>query len=244
MARPRNATSTRGRKLPSSPAEIMARRRAEEREIDADPARWGDKPLNAGEKANLVRTRVTARLDSKDRPVSMQRTDVFDRLRAKDAISDVQLCAVRRLERDMAERARIGAKGQALEHVDRMGDFAAISDKAIDAGGRVDEAMALVGPANARLFRALIETPLLHGPGVDADALGFDWREAVTRITGETRRESQSCLVRMAATNLAEVYDFLDSRRRRSDKLPAQSISTAASAAPPAHAEGQRVALV
>lgn len=370
MARPRRNTASRGRRLPTDPSEAAARRRAEERAIDANPKRWGERAVSEDEKREMVRTHVRARLDTNDRMKSAQRCDVFDRLAAKGAISVEQLRAARRLEEDMAERARIGAKGMTLEQVDRTGDFAAISDRAIDAGDRVESVLALVGPTNARLLRALVETPLAYGAAPDAvasrletvahveimggaltvraldagaagneieisilpvrveiepareghkaimhtgatiivcgsgentafeqfeikpgpavafwrvtadtlngmtanvkgsklvrasvggvaatpmrasyrlsqgaDMSAADWRARVQKITGEARAESQSCLVRLACSNLAEVYDFLDRQRRRGSMALHRSIATSAGEAPPMHTQGERVAI-
>jgi hypothetical protein len=222
--------------MPTDPAVAAAARRAEQRAAESDPARWGEAPATATDLKRMSSTGVRYRLDQRGRVASAVRSDVFGRLADKGALTIPEAQAIRRLEEDFALRARIGAKSYSVEQVDRSDGSAAVgvTDGMIDAGDRVVEALSTVGPLFARLLVELLERPLLSGKAIE-------WREIVASVSGETRKEGQSCVVRMAAKSLAEVYDTIDHRERQRKRRGVGVQHDLA--AKPQHVEGERVRL-
>lgn len=139
--------------------------------------------------------------DAAKRIVSAQRLDVFALLRSRQAITEAQYEAVRRLEADLAAAAGVDKPEQSLERVDRSSTGAPgqnVSQRQIDAGRRVAEVLRGTGPINAKLLRALLE-PQFAG-------VLTRWREVVEQVTGETHHAAAAVVVRSACENLAEAY--------------------------------------
>lgn len=209
---------SRRRRSPSDPA-AAARKRAEEARADAaarerDPARWGEMAAPKSMREALTRHGVDYALDGKGRlKAGAHKVDLWEELHARRALSEAQLVAVRRLQRDLADRYGLGRKGEQVK-VEGAGNRAAVTDAMIDAGRWVDRVLQLVGPPSSRLLAALLE------PGVRGEP-DPNWRETVARITGETNDRAQAAAVRLAAQSLSDVYEAL-ARAKRSDVTDAQ----------------------
>lgn len=204
------------RRTPTAPGALSSAERrerlmlammADRRDRDDNPARWGEAPA-ADDLAALKRQGASVKLDQVGRVQYARRMDCFATLLAREAITAAQHTAIRRLETDMAIRA--GAKfgeGDTAGFVDRTPDHAGASQAMIDAGRRVDDTLAMVGPPACRVLAAILEPPVTTGAAVD-------WRACVARVTSETRAEAQTALLRFAAQALADVYDALDRKAR------------------------------
>ena len=196
---------------PHNPAAAMAARLlrleqavAAERAEAADPARWG---VDASALALPAQAEVTAVRDGRGRIAHAHRADVFERLHGRGGLSDGQLAAVRRLVRDMGVRAGLFRASPDLVKVDAQAKSDGATQRMLEAGRRVDAALAAAGLGSARLLRALVEPAAAAGQG--------DWREAVVRETGETNPHAQAALVRSACDNLRLAYQALDRDGRR-----------------------------
>lgn len=177
---------------------------------EADPARWGEVKDQAHIDA-LNRTGADVALDLKGRVKWAYRGDIFDTLAKREAITDAQLSGIRRLQRDMAERAGIG--GGNTEDLGTFvdggnGDAAGVTQRMVDAGARVDDVLAMVGPPASRVLRDLLEPPVTTGASPD-------WRAVIAHHTGETYEKSQPALLRFAAQSLADCYACIDRGKGR-----------------------------
>ncbi|NDC58087.1 MAG: hypothetical protein EBZ50_04530 [Alphaproteobacteria bacterium] len=208
------------RRAPSSPAEILARRRAEragdavvralieKKARETVPAKYEEAGVSLERAVKLEEKGVDFALDHCGRLKRAHRGDVWHRLAQREAITTAQHAAIRRLERDLAMQ-----RGQSVHEtgervfVDCSGNAEGVTQMQIDAGKRVREALDLVGPPASRVVEAILVPPL---EGREQP----DWREVVARITGENMRDAQSAILRFAAQALADVYEMLDKRKR------------------------------
>jgi hypothetical protein len=208
------------RRAPSSPSEIAARRRAErageavvraiieKKARETVPAKYEEGGLSVERALTLEAKGVDFALDHCGRLKRAHRCDVWHRLAAREAITTEQHAAIRRLERDMAIQRGQNPHGDAERvHVDCGGNAEGVTQMQIDAGKRVREALDLVGPPASRVVEAILVPPL---EGREQP----DWRDVVSRITGESLRDAQSAILRFAAQALADVYAMLDKRRK------------------------------
>jgi hypothetical protein len=183
-----------------------ARLRAAERERARDPANWG---LDRQALRLPANTDVEARKDSGGRVTRARRQDVFDLFFARGRLSQAALDAVRRLQSDVATlHALAGGVSAYAERIDRSRCGDGPTDARLRAGRRIEAALALAGPANARLLLALCESDAALG----RDA---DWRTLVERETGERLADAQSAILRAACNNLAEALAILHRRGAR-----------------------------
>jgi len=195
---------TRKRKT-ARPADPMAiaRRRAEERAAARDPATWG---IDAAALRLEVNRAVEARPGAGRAVARAARTDVFDRLLARGALTTAAHNAVRRLQDDIALLHRTATGGGDFSpRVDRSrspGDF---DDARRRAGERIEAALSRSGVASARLLGALCEAECVLGRG--------DWREIVSQTSGERLPDAQSAILRAACDNLAGAYAQIDRGR-------------------------------
>lgn len=205
----------RHKRTPHDPAKAAAQKAAakEARDLAAkadaklretNPERWGETRLTKTEIAAYDRHDVEYGVDPRGRLKHARKADCFHQLHSKGALTDEQLAAIRRLEADMIMRAGYGASAPTLDKVDRSGDAAAITDTMVDAGKRVDDALALVGPPSSRVLKALVE------PGVECQ--NVDWRAVVQIITGESNDRAQAAVVRLASQSLADIYPDVEKR--------------------------------
>ena len=195
---------------PSDPTDI-ARRRAAEREkqrlIARDPAQWGidaqSLALPANEGVSMVSGGVGGNL-------RVSRQDVFDLFLGRGKLSVGGHGAVRRLQNDVASLHRSIAGGSDYSpRVDRTRTSDGFTDQRLRAGRRIEAVLALAGPASARLLGALCELDVgLGRPG--------NWRDQVSRVTGETLADAQGAILRAACENLAGAYDMVDRGRGNS----------------------------
>ena len=203
-----------GRQTPFNPAAAAAERlkrldkqaqaEAAERADAAVPDRWGV----AGETLALPANRaVEAVRDGRGRVAHAHRTDVFERLHERGSLSDGQLSAVRRLEQDIGVRAGLFRPPADLVKVDAQARVEGATQRMLEAGRRVDTALAATGPRCAFLLRALVEPGVLKGASVD-------WREVTARETAETNPHAQAARVRTACDNLMLAYQAIDHARR------------------------------
>src|SRR3569623_1626849 len=101
---------------PANPMDI-ARRRAEERAREREPANWG---LAEQSLSLAVNAAVDTRLDAAGRVVRARRQDVFDMLLSRGRLTSGALGAVRRLQDDIACLHRTALGGvDYLPRVDR-----------------------------------------------------------------------------------------------------------------------------
>jgi hypothetical protein len=165
-------------------------------------------PPRGGGAAAPAHAEVEARRDGRGRIAHAHRTDVFERLHARGGLSDTELAAARRLARDMALRAGLLRPPSDLVKVDAQARTEGATQRMLEAGRRVDTALAAAGPGSARLLRAVVE------PAATTASAGEDWRAAVARETGETNPHAQAARLRAACENLALAYLALDRGRR------------------------------
>ena len=204
-----------GRQTPFNPAAHAAERlkrldkqaqaAAAERADAATPERWG---VAAAALALPANREVEAVRDGRGRVAHAHRADVFERLHERGSLSDGQLCAVRRLEQDIGVRAGLFRPPADLVKVDAQARVEGASQRMLEAGRRVDTALAAAGPRCALLLRALVEPGVMKGVAVD-------WREVVARETAETNPHAQAARVRTACDNLMLAYQAIDHARRR-----------------------------
>lgn len=194
---------------PSDPQAIMlkrARERAQEREDRKDPAKWGVDPSALSLPAQAD---VEGRLDQRGRVFHAYRSDVFDLLFGRKALSEAQHRAARRLEEDVAERAGLNGPEAGFQVIDcgssPSWSRAAVTSGMVEAGRRVDEILSLSGPSSSKLLMELV-VPMVQRGTIIA------WRGVVERVTKESREEVQSAMVRRACDDLAEAYKTFDAR--------------------------------
>lgn len=199
----------RGRVGPADPQDILARNaqaRAAERAKAANPGEWG---VSAEIHVLPTAAEVETVLDNRGRVLAAKRSDPYDLLHNRGNLSDEQHRASRRLFRDMALAAGV-RDGPPWIHAEKIdfhgGDPGAPTQIMLDASKRAQFAMGGVGPANARLLKAINE-PMIAG---ETRA----WRGIVQRITGEKDQNAHGALVRQACENLVMVYRAIDDRVR------------------------------
>ena len=195
----------RRRAKPADPM-ALAEARAEARRKARAPETWGLDAEALGLPANAA---VTTAFDLAGRPTRARRQDVFDLLLGRGRLSQGAFDAVRRLQADMAllHRGPAGVAGYE-PRVDRARSGDTFSDLRLDAGRRIEAALALAGVASAHLLRAVCE------PGATL-AEGGDWRAVVERECGERLADAQGAVLRLACENLAGAYGLIDRDRRR-----------------------------
>lgn len=195
---------------PSDPTDI-ARRRAVEREkqrlIARDPAQWGFDAQALALPANEGVSMVSGGVGGNGR---VRRQDVFDLFLGRGKLSVGGHGAVRRLQGDVAILHRSIAGGSDYSpRVDRTRTPDGFTDQRLRAGRRIEAVLALAGPASARLLGVLCELDVALGrPG--------NWRDQVSRVTGETLADAQGAILRAACENLAGAYDMVDRGRGNS----------------------------
>ncbi len=182
----------------------QAQAEAAERADAATPDRWG---VAADALRLASNASVAAVRDSRGRVAHAHRTDVFERLHERGSLSAGQLAAVRRLEQDIGLRAGLFRSATDLVKVDAQAKVDGATQRMLEAGRRVDSALAASGPRCALLLRALVEPGVLKGAMVD-------WREVTARETAETNPHAQAARVRTACDNLMLAYQALDHARR------------------------------
>jgi hypothetical protein len=171
-----------------------------ERADAGSPERWGV----AGEALALpAQADVEALRDARGQVTRAHRVDAFERLHDRGALGAELLAAVRRLERDIGERAGLFRAGLDLVKVDAQAKAEGATQRMLAAGARAEAVLAACGPRSARLLRALIEPALLAGRTVD-------WRETVARETGEANPHAQAAALRAACDNLLLAYRDID----------------------------------
>lgn len=183
----------------------------EPKQVDPhDPEHWGADPkaLRAQPEVVIVWEREPRTNKRTGKVQAAQRQDVFHRLHARGALTAVQLTAVRRLEIDMAERRGEGDRPAPGMAVDCSGSRAAITDRQIAAGQRVDRSLALVGLRSAALLREMVEPTRIPVDQPDR------WRVVVSIMAGETRFDQQAATVREACDNLAYAHRTVDQQAR------------------------------
>ena len=202
---PAHAARERLVRLEQARLDRDARALQAERAEALDPARWGV----ASDALTLpAHADVEARRDGRGRVAHAHRTDVFERLHGRGGLSDAELAAARRLGRDMALRAGLLRPPSDLVKVDAQARTEGATQRMLEAGRRVDTALAAAGPGSARLLRAVVESAATTASTAE------DWRASVGRETGETNAHAQAARLRAACESLALAYQALDRVRR------------------------------
>lgn len=190
------------RNKPADPAE--AARIAYERRID--PAKWGTNDAALSLPANGS-VREEAETRTKTRRV--HRYDGFALLLSRNAISEPQEAAVRRLEDLVAIHLRVDRASASDERVDRSASPAPpVSDDSIEAANDIKAIGAHVGGHSMKLLLAILEPQCRSGQPVN-------WRAHVEASTGERYPHGQVALVRAACENLRLAWIVWDNRKRR-----------------------------
>lgn len=193
---------TKRRNKPSDPAEI-ARRNYEQR---INPRKWGTNDAALALPANGS-VREEAETRTKTRRV--HRYDGFALLLSRNAITEAQEAAVRRLEDLVAIHLRVDRASASDERVDRSAfPGPPISDDSIQAGDDIRDIGAHVGGHSMKLLLAILEPQCRSGQPVN-------WRGAVQASTGEIYPHGQVALVRAACENLRMAWIAWDNRARR-----------------------------
>ena len=182
------------RRQPTDPETIALRRAqlaADERTRQRDPGNWGLPELDLQTSDDVRFWRGQAK-----------RMDAFDSLRAGGGLDHDQYTAACKLVGKWAEMLGVGgaAGWTALGKIDRSGTPLPASQRQVSAMKSIHETLKQVGPADARLLRALVE------PIVMMRATAVGWRDLVRLVTGETHSHAQGCAVRRACENLRQVY--------------------------------------
>ncbi len=195
---------TRRRKKPAAPRPLTAL--SPDPQASADPANWG---VNAEALSLPSQVGVVHGRGARGEVTRARRTDVFERLLARGALSVRGVLAVRRLQDDMAAWHRSGLGLSARLEAPSQGGArpGVMAEACLAAGARVRAALGLAGPASAGLLGALCETGAVRG-------LELDWREVVLAQTGERLADAQTAVLRAATENLAGAYALLDRRPR------------------------------
>lgn len=194
----------RRRAKPRTPEQIAldaALRRAAERARLRDPAEWGVSPETAAQPDVVTVPETRTRL------AGARRDDVFDRLhaRAPERFTRAHLDAVRRLERDMAQRRGEVWRPPYLGRIDGgQGSRELVTRLSLKAAERVEAALGAVGYGRRRILEELIQPTVIR-----TDAVG-SWRVIVALVAKVTDRDKQAALVRDAAEALRAHYAAVD----------------------------------
>jgi hypothetical protein len=199
----------RSRKIfrPADPEQIALRKameRERERLADREPGRWG---VNAAGLALPENEAISVDADSGGRVTRARRQDIFDLMKGRGKLNARAYDAIRRLQDDIAILHRGAASsGDYSPRVDRSRTSHTFTDTRHQASCRIQAALELSGPTNARLLSALCEAGA-------ALAAPTDWRMLVMRETGETLPDAQAAILRGACDNLAGAYSIIDRGR-------------------------------
>jgi len=186
---------TKRRRKPATPEDI-ARLAAEKRENEANVAHLEAQPD------------VAFRIGPTGKIAWARRLDVFESLYddGRGRMSKGAFDAVIRLEKDIAARKREdtdrGVPARIMAH-----SVTPITDRSLQAGYRVDDAIAALGYTAGGMMEELISTP--------QGAILTRWPPIVQRWTKETNPHAQRAAVRMASERLAEWYREVDQERPR-----------------------------
>lgn len=187
------------RKPPTDPQEIMRRRLDQQRE-NASLEQRAALPCNAD---------MAVVTDERGRKFASHRSDVFDLLRGRGALSDAQHAASRRLQALYADAAGVGGAGPVLELIDgATGQREIVNGHMIAASVTRDNILSRLGHTSAHLLAALIAPCIVHGQVIV-------WRAVVGRVTGETDGAAQASRVRAACEDLMQAFRELDAQPRR-----------------------------
>jgi hypothetical protein len=194
---------------PATPVDI-ARRRQEARDaalaVDHEADTGGITP---GALALAVNAAVRVETDHVGRVTRARRQDVFDLFQSRGKLGSDAYQAVRRLQDDIAILHRVAmGGGDIAPRVDRSRTIDGFSDTRLAAGERIDAVLTRSGAASSRLLVALCEPAVISGRGAD-------WRDVVTRITGERLPDAQGAILRVACENLAGAYASTRASSRR-----------------------------
>lgn len=141
--------------------------------------------------------------DSGGRLQAAQRLDVFAMLHQRRSLTDAQEAAVRRLESDMHIAA--GAEGdlEIKEYVQGSGCAQLVTQRMIDAQGRVVDVCRRLRPWENQLLVIMLS------PRDPRSAL-TRWRQTVERLTGAANPSKQAERVVVACEALTDAYAAID----------------------------------
>jgi len=132
-----------------------------------------------------------------------RRLDVFDLFRERRAIEEAHYLAVRRLEADIHLAAGVAGTSEAREFVQGGGCQERVTQRMVDAHGRVVVLTGMMGRDVSELLLVLL-SPIQRG------AVLTRWRREVERITGARSDDTQADKIRWAAATAAAAYASLD----------------------------------
>jgi hypothetical protein len=184
------------------PAEIA--RRAYERRLH--PHLWGvnDDALKQPANASVVSVEAT-----REKVRRVHRYDGFALLRSRDAITDAQEKAVRRLEEYVAIRYRVDQARASDERVDRTSSPGPlVTDASMEAADLIRDIGSATGGHSFSLLLAILEPQVHTGQPVN-------WRAKVLEVTGERFPHGQVALIRAACENLRQAWAAYDNRPRK-----------------------------
>lgn len=132
-----------------------------------------------------------------------RRLDVFSLFYERKAIEEAHYLAVRRLEADIHLAAGVAGTSEAREFVQGGGCQERITQRMLDAHGRVVDLTGMMGRDVSELLLVLL-SPLQQG------AILTRWRGHVLRLTGVSSDEGQADRIRWIAATAAAAYASLD----------------------------------
>ena len=189
---------------------------AQQREEAKKPENWGLNP----DTVRQAGVRVSAPV--KGRIASIRRDDVFHRLHARGALSDIALLSIRRLDEDLAERAAEGRQG----HSDKVDGGCVRRDITVQQIAVAERVEAVLGKMGRRDGALLVEmlrpcrvvtcvTVELGPDGGPVKRVETErWRLVVRLICGEAHLHAQGAALRSAVENLALAYREYDAEPR------------------------------
>lgn len=157
-------------------------------------------------------TGIEARQAGGAREVYAKRLDPFEALHRRGGLTTGQLKAATRLFRDLclSQGVRTDDPRPSAEYLQPQGARGAsdlVNCTMIDAGWRVEAALASVGPATAEVLRVLVTPAVMCGSALV-------WRAIVEQVTGETHGHAQAAVVRYACEDLRRAYARVDQNVR------------------------------
>jgi hypothetical protein len=93
-----------------------------------------------------------------------------------------------------------------------------VTQRMVDAGGRLTDVHARIGLGSARLLQGLVEPLVMRGEI-------RPWRYVAQLLTGETERHAQAAAVRQACENLYLAYEAIDAEKARARRFAGGSVA-------------------
>ena len=155
----------------------------------------------------LIRSQPGSVIIGRDHKTPHRRLDVFGLMFERKALTERQVDAVRRLQRDLELADGVSDHERPMQRLDGLGG-GPNWDRMIDASKRSAAALKACGLRDGRMLAELCN-PTTRGGVLTR------WRDIVQRLTRETNAHAQSAAVRSAVVRLEEHYIGADNAPRR-----------------------------